>query len=95
MLEYPPGGAWIPVDDLSVMILPQFWFEPWAYTLEDTVLAFDSPKSPPKQRLDFPPGGAWIPVDDRSEMKLPEFWLEPLANVFEDGFGVFSDEDGL
>jgi hypothetical protein len=31
----PPGGAFKPVDDLSVSTLPQFWLEPVAKAFEE------------------------------------------------------------
>jgi len=33
--EWPPGGAWIRVEDRSVMTFPAFWFEPVAKRLDD------------------------------------------------------------
>ena len=33
--DLPPGGAWMRVEDRSVMTFPAFWFEPVANLFED------------------------------------------------------------
>lgn len=57
------------------MTLPQFWFEPDAYLLEE--MASEGPPAPPPKISDpawlVPPGGACRRVEDRSEMKLLVF----------------------
>jgi len=81
----------MPVDDLSVIMLPQFWLEPCANVFEDTVRALEaSGTSVPKQMLDFPPGGALMPVDDLSVIMLPQFWFEPWAKLFDEVCRGFS-----
>lgn len=73
--ELPPGGAWSLVELRPVMKLPQFWLDPVANLLEET-LAEDSLAPPPKIKdpaVLRPPAGAWMRVELRSERKLSTF----------------------
>ena len=68
------------------MTLPQFWFVPLAYLLEE-MAAPAAGAGHPKMRepaWEVPPGGAWRRVVGRSVMTLPQFWSEPLAKALDD-----------